>query len=165
MQRHDPSYPIPGSEAVSRVMRANRKTDSRPEVTLRHELFRRGARYRKNPPVRTSLGTVRPDLVFLRLRVAVFVDGCFWHSCPVHGNIPNVNRGYWGLKLARTRERDHRVNDALASEGWTVLRVWEHEPMAEAVARIGAALKQQQRSDAGGGDGVPPPPSHLQAQP
>ncbi|MFA4964371.1 MAG: very short patch repair endonuclease [Thermoleophilia bacterium] len=122
-------------------MRGNRKTGSRPEVSLRRELHRRGLRYRKNPSVRTGVGLVRPDLVFLGPKVAVFVDGCFWHSCPTHGTTPGMNRDYWEPKLRRNRERDRRVTEALIAEGWTVVRVWEHEPLALAASAVETAVR------------------------
>lgn len=143
MKSTDAAYPSPSSDAVSRVMRANRKTDSRPETALRRELFRRGRRYRKNPALRTSAGLIRPDIVFLRERLAVFVDGCFWHSCPLHGNSPRTNAGYWGPKLQRNRERDMLVTAALESDGWTVIRVWEHDSTAEAALRVELALRER----------------------
>jgi DNA mismatch endonuclease (patch repair protein) len=70
---------------------------------------------------------VRPDIVFTRARIAVFVDGCFWHSCPLHGRAPKSNVAYWTPKLEANRARDVRVDTALASEGWAVVRIWEHE--------------------------------------
>jgi DNA mismatch endonuclease, patch repair protein len=94
---------------------------------------------------------VRPDVVFTRSRVAVFVDGCFWHGCPEHGETPVANREFWEAKIAGTRERDHRQTAALEDAGWTVVRLWEHEPLDEALARIVAAVKTdvvvQGRSD------------------
>jgi DNA mismatch endonuclease, patch repair protein len=132
---------MPSSEAVSNVMRGNRKTGSRPEASLRRELHARGLRYRKNPSLRTSVGVVRPDLAFPGPKVAVFVDGCFWHSCPTHGNTPSANRDYWEPKLRRNRERDRVVTDALTAEGWVVVRVWEHEPLASAAMAVVAAVR------------------------
>jgi len=139
----DPTYPLPSSEAVSSVMRGNRKTGSQPEARLRRELHGRGLRYRKNPALRTSIGVVRPDLAFVGPRVAVFVDGCFWHYCPLHGNTPNTNRSYWEPKLRRNRERDHLVTDTLAAEGWLVVRIWEHEPLSDAASRVEEAVKSR----------------------
>lgn len=132
---------MPSSEAVSNVMRGNRKTGSRPEASLRRELHRRGLRYRKNPSVRTSAGVVRPDLAFPGPKVAVFVDGCFWHSCPTHGNTPGTNRDYWEPKLRRNRARDRRATEALIAEGWAVLRLWEHEPLASAASTVETAVR------------------------
>jgi DNA mismatch endonuclease (patch repair protein) len=74
------------------------------------------------------------------VRVAVFVDGCFWHGCPQHCRMPTRNRSYWEAKIGRNRERDATISAALIQGGWTVVRVWEHEPVTAAAARIGAAL-------------------------
>jgi DNA mismatch endonuclease, patch repair protein len=133
-------YPRPTSAAVSAVMRANRKTDTAPEVTIRAAVHRRGMRFRKHLSVRVSNLSVRPDIVFTRQRVAVFIDGCFWHCCPVHGNRPQSNSRYWEAKLARNRARDAAVNAALEAEGWVVLRVWEHERPDEAADVISAVV-------------------------
>ena len=85
---------------------------------------------------------IRPDIVFPRRRIAVFIDGCFWHGCPEHGRRPDVrNSHYWTPKIAGNAERDRKHTAALETAGWTVLRFWEHED-AEAVAgRIGAAVR------------------------
>jgi DNA mismatch endonuclease, patch repair protein len=139
----DPNYPMPSSEAVSKVMRRNRKTGSQPEASLRRELHRRGLRYRKNSPLRTEAGVVRPDVVFSGPRVAVFVDGCFWHSCPLHGNTPATNRDYWEPKLRRNRERDRQVTAALIEEGWEVVRIWEHEPLEIAAAAVETTVRSR----------------------
>jgi DNA mismatch endonuclease (patch repair protein) len=85
---------------------------------------------------------VRPDLVFTKSRVAVFVDGCFWHVCPVHGREPTHNEWYWTPKLRRNVERDRIADTALATAGWRVVRIWEHVPLEEAVAAVEAALDQ-----------------------
>lgn len=122
-------------------MRANRKTGSRPEVLLRQALYRRGLRYRKNFLIRLDNRKIRADVVFARRRVAVFVDGCFWHMCPVHGNLPRgQNAGYWLAKLARNVECDRQSDAALQAGGWTVVRVWEHEPIDEAAVKIVDAI-------------------------
>ena len=141
MKPSDPGYPTPSSEAVSNVMRGNRKTGSRPEANLRRELHARGLRYRKNPSLGTSVGLVRPDLAFAGPKVAVFVDGCFWHSCPVHGNTPGTNRDYWEPKLRRNCERDRQVTEALMADGWVVVRVWEHESLATAASAVETAVR------------------------
>jgi DNA mismatch endonuclease (patch repair protein) len=151
LKKGDPGYPEPSSEAVSRVMRGNRKTDSRPEASLRRELYARGLRYRKNPSVPTSIGGVKPDLVFPGQRVAVFVDGCFWHSCPTHGNAPSTNRSYWESKLRRNRERDLLVTEALTLAGWVVVRVWEHEPLASAASAVETIVRARTMTESGRG--------------
>ncbi len=121
-------------------MQGNRKRDTRPELALRSVLHRRGLRYRVNVrPVQTL--ACRADIVFRQQKVAVFVDGCFWHGCPEHGTSPQTHPMYWNAKIARNVERD-RSNDAnLAAAGWIVVRVWEHEPPEKAAIRVTGALK------------------------
>jgi DNA mismatch endonuclease (patch repair protein) len=94
---------------------------------VRSGLHRSGARYRVDYLVRAGAIQVRPDIVFPGRRLAVFVDGCFWHACPTHGTQPRSNSTYWAEKLGRNIMRDHRVTAALRSAGWTVARFWEHE--------------------------------------
>ncbi len=136
----DLPYPKPGSSAVSAIMRGNRCVDTGPEVALRSALHGMGLRFHKDRRVHAGEVRVKVDIVFPTYRVAVFVDGCFWHSCPEHGRVPARNPGYWPTKLARNRERDRRVNTALRREGWTVLRLWEHVAVEEAVQHVLAAL-------------------------
>ncbi len=122
-------------------MRANRRTDTKPEIALRHALHRQGYRYRKDYRLDLAPGSrVRPDIAFTARRVAVFVDGCFWHACPQHGTRPASNTWYWGPKLQRNVERDRAADAALAAAGWQVVRVWEHETLEDAVAAVTAAL-------------------------
>jgi DNA mismatch endonuclease, patch repair protein len=130
--------PWPGvSEERRRVMAANRRRDTAPEMRLRSELHRRGLRFRVDFPIRVDgRRPVRPDVVFTRRRVAVFVDGCFWHGCPVHGSQPKSNADYWLPKLRRTQKRDRETEQALREAGWLVLRVWEHESVSAAGDRI-----------------------------
>ncbi|MFC4785369.1 very short patch repair endonuclease [Nocardioides sp. MAHUQ-72] len=124
------------SPATRRTMLGNRRTGTKPEVALRSALHAAGLRFRKD--YRLDLGTtkVRPDIVFTRAKVAVFVDGCFWHSCPTHGTQPKRNTDYWGPKLARNVARDREHDSALTGHGWTVVRIWEHEPLEEALRRV-----------------------------
>jgi DNA mismatch endonuclease (patch repair protein) len=122
-------------------MRANRRTDTKPELALRRALHSRGYRYRKDYRLDLDGGKrVRPDIAFTARRVAVFVDGCFWHCCPEHGSKPAVNVGYWDPKLRRNVERDRAADTALLAAGWAVVRVWEHEPIETAVAAVLTAL-------------------------
>lgn len=115
------------------IMRANRRRDSAPELALRAELHARGLRYRVDFPIRIpDSRPVRPDVVFTRQRVAVFVDGCFWHGCPVHGTQPTANASYWGPKIEENKARDQRHTRELESLGWKVIRIWEHVSPAEA---------------------------------
>lgn len=117
-------------------MRANRRRDTKPELALRSAAHAMGARYRVDYLIRVPGLRVHPDLVFTRRRVAVFVDGCFWHRCPEHATNPRANADYWGPKLLRNVERDREVDSALAAEGWIVLRIWEHEAALTAARRI-----------------------------
>ena len=122
-------------------MRANRRTDTKPELALRCALHRLGYRYRKDYRLDLDSGRrVRPDIAFTARKVAVFVDGCFWHACPEHGSKPRANEWYWGPKLVKNVERD-RINDAaLILAGWSVIRLWEHVPLEEAVRTVVTAL-------------------------
>ena len=108
-------------------------------MALRRELHRRGYRYRLDRRVSETVRS-RPDLVFTSERVAVYVDGCFWHGCPDHGTAPKNNADWWQTKLDANRVRDEQTNTALTEEGWTVIRVWEHEPAVEAADRIATAV-------------------------
>lgn len=121
-------------------MRANRRTDTKPEVALRRELHRQGLRYRKDFRLDLTGARVRPDIAFTARRVAVFVDGCFWHCCPQHGSQPANNTWYWKPKLERNVERDRLADAALTAAGWSVVRVWEHESLEAAVAAVISAL-------------------------
>ncbi len=121
-------------------MQANRRRDTAPEVALRRVLHRRGLRFRVDYRVGCGRGAPRPDIAFTRWKVAVFVDGCFWHSCPLHGATPTGNRGYWEPKLARNRQRDRENDLYLIALGWAVVRAWEHEDAEEAGARVAEAL-------------------------
>jgi DNA mismatch endonuclease (patch repair protein) len=122
-------------------MRANRRKDTKPEVALRSALHAAGYRFRKDYRLDLGVVRVRPDIVFTRHKVAVFVDGCFWHVCPIHGREPTTNEWYWGPKLRRNVERDRAADAALAEAGWAVIRVWEHESGADAVLAVSRALE------------------------
>jgi DNA mismatch endonuclease, patch repair protein len=117
-------------------MLANRRSDTAPELALRSELHVRGLRFRKDHRVDLTDCAVRPDVVFTRARVAVFIDGCFWHRCPLHATDPKANSDYWGPKLRANAARDRRVDDALSAAGWTVVRIWEHEDVIDAADRV-----------------------------
>jgi len=121
-------------------MKANRRTNTKPELALRSALYARGYRYRKDFRLDLPARKVRPDIVFTSRKVAVFVDGCFWHACPEHGSKPKNNEWYWSPKLLKNQERDRAADEALSKAGWTVVRLWEHVPVAEAVAAVIAAV-------------------------
>jgi DNA mismatch endonuclease (patch repair protein) len=136
--------PPPLNEGRSRNMRANRRTDTKPELALRRTLHKRGYRYRKDLLLRLDDGVrVRPDIVFTARKVAVFVDGCFWHVCPEHGRQPTTNDWYWAPKLRRNVERDRRADQALRAAGWRVVRAWEHEPAEDAALRVIQVLEHR----------------------
>lgn len=133
-------YPVPLNEGRSRNMQANRRSNTKPEVVLRSALHRLGYRYRKDLRLDLGVVRVRPDIVFTARKVAVFVDGCFWHVCPHHGRQPTTNEWYWTPKLRRNMERDQIVNAALKAAGWRVVRLWEHEALTTAVEAVVAAV-------------------------
>lgn len=130
-------------------MKGNKKRDTRPEIVLRSALYRAGLRFRKDFAIRPDdSGTVRVDVAFPRARVAVFVDGCFWHCCPAHGNEPKSNSLYWGPKLSRNVERDRQVDTRLGAAGWRVVRLWEHsvrgsDTRMEAVALVVSLVRDR----------------------
>jgi DNA mismatch endonuclease (patch repair protein) len=128
-------------------MQGNRRTDTSPERLVRSQLHRQGLRFRKDLVLKVDGVRIRTDIVFPTERVAVFIDGCFWHECPEHGRPPRANPAYWKAKLARNVERDARNTALLCGAGWTVLRHWEHESpddVARSIAnhvRAGHTLK------------------------
>ena len=117
-------------------MLSNRRSDTRPEKALRSALFRAGVRFRKDYRIDCSGLRVRADVAIVGYRVAIFVDGCFWHRCPDHGSDPKRNAEFWAEKLDRNVARDRRVDAALRQCGWTVIRCWEHEPPDGAATRV-----------------------------
>lgn len=126
------------SPAVRARMQRQRTSDTAPELALRRLLHAAGLRYRVNyPPLKTSRR--RADVVFTRVHVAVFVDGCFWHGCPIHGTRKfSTNKTYWEQKIQRNRQRDADTDKLLKSEGWLSIRCWEHDDprkVAEVVVR------------------------------
>lgn len=123
-------------------MAAIRRKDTTPEVVLRSALHRTGYRFRKDYPIRIENQLIRPDIAFTKRRLAVFIDGCFWHSCPEHGRRPSANRQYWSPKLQRNAERDRQQTEALRTAGWTVVRFWEHELLEDVLRRITTILDQ-----------------------
>jgi len=136
-------YPAALNEGRSRNMRANLRSNTKPEIALRSALHRLGYRYRKDHRLDLPAGVrVRPDIVFTKRKVAVFVDGCFWHVCPEHGREPKRNEWYWTPKLRRNVERDRLVDQALAGDGWQVVRIWEHESLPAAVDRVRTAIER-----------------------
>lgn len=128
--------PFASSEAMQRRMSAQRSKDTGPELAVRKALHRMGMRYRVHTQPLPGLRR-QADIVFTRARVAVFVDGCFWHGCPDHGRRRHeVNQWYWPEKIARNRRRDADTDERLARERWLSIRVWEHDDPARAAQTI-----------------------------
>lgn len=108
-------------------MQTNARGDTRFEKAIRAAVYHRGLRFRKNHLIETPTMRVRADMVFERPRIAVFLDGCYWHACSAHLRRPRANSAYWMSKLNGNVLRDREANRALASDGWRVLRFWEHD--------------------------------------
>jgi DNA mismatch endonuclease (patch repair protein) len=130
---------VSSGTAVSDRMSRQRRVGTTPELALRRLLHARGHRYRVAWPVpkapRRSI-----DVAFVGRRLAVFVDGCFWHACPVHASNPRANAEWWAAKLRKNVQRDQETNELLYEAGWTVVRIWEHEHPEEALLRVELAL-------------------------
>lgn len=109
-------------EKRSEIMRRVKGKNTKPEIAVRSVLHRRGLRYRLDYPL-----PGKPDIVFVRARVVVFVDSCFWHGCPLHLRMPKSNEEYWRSKIARNVERDAKINAEYARSEWRQLRFWEHD--------------------------------------
>jgi len=127
-------------EATRSKMLGNRSRDTKPELRVRSLVHKRGMRYRVNqrplPRVRRTA-----DIVFRRARVAVYIDGCFWHGCDQHYREPKTNTPYWRDKVDGNRRRDRETDDLLESEGWLVLRFWEHDEACNAATEIERAVR------------------------
>ncbi|GES21359.1 hypothetical protein Aple_042550 [Acrocarpospora pleiomorpha] len=127
------------SHAVRASMRGNRRKDTKPELALRKAIHSLGLRYRVDTePIKGFRR--RADIVFGRIKVAVFSDGCFWHGCPDHYRASHENNQYWNDKFARNQARDRDTDRVLTDAGWLVIRVWEHESPHEAAERIAEAV-------------------------
>jgi len=125
-------------------MRATPRKDTTPELRLRRAIHARGLRYRIDRTI-DHASRRRVDIVFVAQRVAVFVDGCFWHGCASHATWPKNNAAWWRTKILANRRRDLSTNRRLRSLGWRVVRVWEHEDVDSAVARILRVLDRHLR--------------------
>ena len=126
-------------EKRSKIMAAIHSKDTKPELSLRKALWTRGLRYR------IQYGKEKIDIAFPAQKIAVFVDGCFWHGCPLHSHLPKSNEEYWVPKLKKNIERDHAKNERLEAESWKVLRFWTHElgNNEDVVRKIESELKEQ----------------------
>jgi DNA mismatch endonuclease (patch repair protein) len=136
--------PAASSPTIRLVMQAVRQRDTAPEIVLRRALHAYGLRFRKDCRPEENV-KCKADVVFPRIKVCVFVDGCFWHRCPLHFQLPKTNSTWWDEKVQATVDRDARQTRLLASRGWTVIRVWEHKivdgSFANVVARVRALVQ------------------------
>jgi DNA mismatch endonuclease (patch repair protein) len=117
------------------------RRDTLPERAIRSELHRRGFRFRVDRAPLQGFRS-RADIVFGPARVAVYVDGCFWHSCPEHGTKPKTNSDWWERKLHRNQERDRETDRVLREHGWEVVRIWEHEDPVAAADTVETAVRK-----------------------
>jgi DNA mismatch endonuclease (patch repair protein) len=125
----------PVSAPVAARMARTGRRDTKPEIEIRRLLYARGLRYRVDQPVLEGMRR-RADLVFRTARVAVFIDGCFWHGCPEHATWPKHNAEFWREKIEANRQRDRDTDRRLIEEGWSAVRVWEHQNAAQAANYI-----------------------------
>ncbi|MEU8118644.1 very short patch repair endonuclease [Spirillospora sp. NPDC049024] len=131
----DTDKPWASTPAVRAVMRANKGKDTKPELRLRSAVHALGLRYRVSARPLPSIRRTA-DLVFAGPKVAVFLDGCFWHGCPEHHRPARRNSEFWKSKIERNRERDRETDQKLTEAGWAVLRIWEHEDLKSAAQRV-----------------------------
>jgi DNA mismatch endonuclease, patch repair protein len=135
--------PRPSSDAALARMKAAKQKNTKPEIQLRSLLHQMGLRYTIDTKPLKDLNR-RADIVFRSAKVAVFVDGCFWHGCPEHGTWPKANAEFWKAKIERNQERDADTNHRLEQAGWQVIRVWEHEDHEEAAEKVIGIVQRQQ---------------------
>lgn len=132
------------SSRVRRVMQGNRSRDTKPEMAVRRAAHALGLRYRVNArPLSSARRTA--DMLFPRERIAVFVDGCFWHGCPLHHVASKSRVEYWEPKIEANRLRDADTDRKLMAAGWTSFRVWSHEDPTEVAARLRGLVDRRRR--------------------
>lgn len=134
-----PSTPTPPTDVIRRRMQTQRRRDTSCELNVRRRLHAQGRRYRVDVRPEADL-RIRGDIVWKGRRIVVFIDGCFWHGCPIHGTQPKKNSEWWQNKLRTNVDRDRATTTALRERGWTVLRFWEHEDVEAIVQRITEVL-------------------------
>lgn len=134
----------PSSAEARRRMQGVRQKNTSAESALRRELHARGLRYRIHIPVLAKPRRVA-DVAFSGLRVAVFVDGCFWHGCPRHATWPKQNAEFWRAKILANQQRDRDTDARLRADGWRVIRVWAHEPPARVAARVATVVEKRRK--------------------
>jgi DNA mismatch endonuclease (patch repair protein) len=130
------------SPGVRTCMQANKGRDTKPELALRSAVHALGLRYRVGiRPLKQVRRTA--DLVFTRAKVAVFLDGCFWHGCPEHHTVAATNAQFWADKVEGNRQRDRDTDRRLAEAGWLSVRIWEHEDPVEAARRVKSVVDER----------------------
>ena len=134
--------PWASSDAARKAMKSNRSRDTHAELAVRRLVHAAGLRYRVNARPEPELRRTA-DLLFRRARVAVFIDGCYWHGCPEHFTMPASNTAYWTAKIARNRERDRDTTSLLEERGWLVLRFWEHDAPVRVADVIAAFVDER----------------------
>src|SRR5574341_1368081 len=139
--------PAPSSEAALNRMKAAKPRDTAPEKALRTALHSRGLRFRLDERPISRLNR-KADIVFRSAKVAIFVDGCFWHGCPIHGTQAKANAEFWSQKISRNRERDMDTTRCLRAAGWKVIRVWEHLDTEKAAEKIYGSLVKRKNMTA-----------------
>jgi DNA mismatch endonuclease (patch repair protein) len=132
-----PQKPTPAASSPAALarMKAAKRRDTTPELRVRRALHRLGFRFYVDRRPLTS-SPKRADILFSRQRVAIFIDGCYWHGCPEHGTLPKANADWWAEKITGNARRDRATETELRIQGWRVIRIWEHEETNAAVARI-----------------------------
>lgn len=140
-RRAAPSTP----EASTRMKRVRQQNTS-AEAALRRELYACGLRYRVQVPVLAKPRRVA-DVAFSGLRVAVFVDGCFWHGCPVHATWPKANADFWRSKILANKERDRDTDQRLREDGWVVVRAWAHEDPSAVASRVVSVVRSRRDTE------------------
>lgn len=133
------------SPSTRKSMQGNKARDTRPELAVRRLLHARGLRYRVHARPLAELRRTA-DVLFGRQRVAVFIDGCYWHGCPEHYTAPKENADFWRGKVERNRERDRETDQALGDAGWTVLRFWSHESPHAIAGEIELVVHERSRA-------------------
>jgi DNA mismatch endonuclease, patch repair protein len=139
-----PGIPPASSDAARKRMETAKGQDTKPERQLRSHLHRLGLRFRLQQKLLDGLRR-KADIVFRPVKVVVFIDGCFWHGCPVHGTWPKLNAEFWRDKIESNRRRDADTDARLAEAGWHVIRVWEHEDPLEAARRIEGVVRGRRK--------------------
>lgn len=135
--------PKPISESVSRAMHSMPEHSTGPEMAVRRMLHQRGLRYRVQYPV-PGVPRRTIDIAFPGRKIAVFIDGCFWHGCSDHRNIPAHNRDWWQNKIIQNRSRDKDTDEKLRNAGWLVFRYWEHDSVERIVSEIHEVIGMQE---------------------